>query len=85
MKRLARHLQAGRVGVHVAALPVQGEEALVDLLEQGPQPQVAVDEVRCALDIAETTFKVDRLARCDRPLDHADFKPAVAAQLHLVA
>ena len=85
LERLSRHAQADRVGVHVATLPVEGEEALVDLLEQGAQSQIAVIEVSSGLQIGDAAFERDRLARRDGRFDHTHLKTAVDAQLHLVA
>ena len=76
---------AGRlVRIDVAVLPVQSDEALVDLLEHGPRAGLAVAQLVATARLAEAAFQRQRLAVRRSAARHAHLEPAVQAQLQRV-
>ena len=83
IERLVHDAHRHLIGVQIAVLPVQGDEALVDLLEQGKLARVAGVEVLGGVDGGRSVR--ERPPACDRPFEHAHLETTVIAQLHLVA
>ena len=79
------------VGVYVAVLPVQGDECLVDLVEQGAGARFALLErarrasrIAPVAELAQTAVEHGRRRAHRRLARHAHLEPAVDAQLERV-
>ena len=81
LEGLARELQCHLIGVHVAVLPVQGDEALVDLFEQCAAARLRVTGVAGTARVVEATVTRPRLAGWFGLARHVHLKTAVQAQL----
>ena len=79
--RRLREAQHRLVDVHVAVLPVQGDEGLVDLFEHGADTDVVPADVVAEVRSDETVAQRGRLATRPSPSCHAHLKAAVQAQL----
>ena len=79
--RLGQQPAGGIVRVHVAVLPVEGDETLVDLLEQGPRASLAMSELAAGALLAEAAVQGRGLAARGGTTGHAHLEAAVEAQL----
>ncbi len=70
LERPADHAQRRPVGKDVAILPVEGHEGLVDLLEKGSQPALAVGSIGCRTELAQAALQGGWRAERGRVPDH---------------
>ena len=77
LEGLPRDAQRRLVGVHVAVLPVQGEEGLVDLLEHGARAGVAMPDTARGARLAQAALQRRGFATGLGPPRHAHLEAAV--------